>query len=376
MDEQLDLNSMLTQMNQAMADPGAFAPPKNSDYEKDTRFYTVSKKKDGSASVKIRFIPSLNAEKTRMQTFVTQQVHAPEVYKEEKKRFIKEVCPKTVHGKDAKCPICDHCWDNYMPLKEAGLKDSKEAKALLKFASKDHFITNILILEDTEQPENNGKVFLFEFKGQLQELIKKQMQPSTEEQSEKGMKPFNAWDLTGGKDFRLKLTPGSATSNGFPSWTDSFFSNDTSGIVTTEPQMKELLGMTHCLDEFISVDKISSEEKLQAQLDYVTWKPKHGAKSEAEDTTPKKAKEEELSSIPGMILTADVKKDDLGSLPEWATSVTTPTTPPSPTDSVVAQDNTPPFDVNTTVSTVPATTTETPKAPQTAEEFMASLNFK
>lgn len=358
----LNLNDMMSAMNEQMSDPNAFKKPSNSEFEKDTRFYTVSKKKDGSASVKIRLIPSFNAEKNRLQTFVTQSVHSIEIYQGDKKRFIKEVCPKSVGGKDAKCPICDHCWDNYMPLKEAGQKDSKEAKALLKFAPKDRFITNILILEDNEIPDNNGKVFLYEFGGQIQELIKKQMQPSEEEMKEKGLKPFNAWDLTSGRDFRLKLTPAKETANGFPSWSDSFFSNDSSGVVTTEAQLKELLDMTYCLDEFTSSDKVLPEEKLQDRLDYVTWKPKYG-KDDAKPETPKKVKEEELSAIPGMLHgttnePAVPKSGGLGELPDWMTKPAQPATEPAPTAPAHVEED-----------------TATAKPGMSAEDFMKTLNF-
>jgi len=330
---ELSLDDMMGQMNEAMADPKAFGAGKT-DFEKDKRFYSISKKKDGSGSVLIRFLPSLNTEKNRMQTFITQQVHAPEIYKEEKKRFIKEVCPKTTGGRDAKCPICDYAWNGYNELKEAGQKESKEAKAFLKFAAKDKFITNILIIEDTENPENNGKVFLYEFGGQLQELIKKQMQPSEEEQKEKKMNPFNAWDLVGGKDFRLKLTPGSQTSNGFPSWADSFFSTDPRNVVTTPEQMKALIETTICLDEFISPDIIQSEDKLQNRLDYVTFK-----NPSKKDDTPKASKEAELGSTPAMMTpgvpSQDAPKPDLsaglGDIPEWMNGSTqTPPFDPAP----------------------------------------------
>jgi len=330
----LDLGSMMSQMNEQMADPKTFNTSGKTEYEKDTRFYSISKTKDGNGSVKIRLLPSLNAEKNRLQTFVTQHVHSPETFKDEKKRFIKEVCPKTIGGRDAKCPICDYAWDGYNGLKDAGLKDSKEAKQFLKFASKERYISNILIIEDTENPSNQGKVFLYEYGAQLQELIKKSMQPTDEEQKEKGLKPFNAWDLMQGKDFRLKLTSGKETSNTFPAWTNSFFATDSTATVADEAQFKALLDSTYCLDEFICPDAISNEEKLMKQLDYVTWKTVGRTK----DETPKETKEAELGSIPGMIpqaKTEDVPRPaqaDLGDVPPWmgegqvATPLATPAT--------------------------------------------------
>lgn len=371
--EELDLGSMMSQMNQQMSDPAAFKAPGGSDFEKDTRMYSISRNKDGNGSVKIRFLPSLNAEKNRLQTFITQQVHQPEIYKDEKKRFIKEVCPKTIGGRDAKCPICDYAWDGYNGLKDAGLKDSKEAKQFLKFASKERYISNILIIEDTENPSNQGKVFLYEYGAQLQELIKKAMQPTDEEQKEKGLRPFNAWDLMQGKDFRLKLTSGKETSNGFPTWVNSFFSTEASAVVTDEAGMRALLDTTYCLDEFVSPDAISNEEKLMKQLDYVTWK----TVGKTKDETPKETKEAELGSIPGMIPqapAADVPKPqaDLGEVPAWmgAGQVAKPLETP-PATSASATIEVPKAEVAQPQTTPAVAAT---KAPTSAEDFLNSLN--
>lgn len=354
--EELNLSSMMSEMNQQMADPTAFKAPSSSNFEKDIRLYSISKNKDGNGSVKIRLLPSLNTEKNRLQTFVTQQVHSPEVYKDKDKRFIKEVCPKTVGGRDAKCPICDYGWDGYNGLKEAGLKDSKEAKQFLKFTAKERYVTNILVIEDVENPSNNGKVFLFEYGAQLQELIKKSMQPTDEEQKEKGLKPFNAWDFATGKDFRLKLTSGKETANGFPTWLNSFFSTESTPVVTDEAQLKTLLDTTYCLDEFISLNVISNDEKLQKQLDYVTWKVVGKSKDEKAES-----KQADLGSIPGMMQSkpsAEVPKPqaDLGDTPPWMGEgqIATPLAQQAP-----AATPTPAADS---------------KAPSSADDFLASLS--
>lgn len=258
-------------------------------------------------------------------------------------------------------------------MKDAGLKDSKEAKQFLKFASKERYISNILIIEDTENPSNQGKVFLYEYGAQLQELIKKAMQPTDEEQKEKGLRPFNAWDLMQGKDFRLKLTSGKETSNGFPTWVNSFFSTEASAVVTDEAGMRALLDTTYCLDEFVSPDAISNEEKLMKQLDYVTWK----TVGKTKDETPKETKEAELGSIPGMIPqapAADVPKPqaDLGEVPAWmgAGQVAKPLETP-PATSASATIEVPKAEVAQPQTTPAVAAT---KAPTSAEDFLNSLN--
>ncbi len=289
----MQLTDLFNQMNEQMQTPEAFEKPKEGGFESDTRFYKISKDKDGNGSVKIRFLPTLAGDKSKMMTFISRPIHAPTQYKqvgsENKKRFISEVCPKHL-GKDKECPICDYAWDNYNRLIDTDDKAAKKFPAT--FASKNRYISNIQILEDKENPENEGKIFLFEYGEQIHKLIKKQSQPSAEEISEKGLKAFNAWDVLNGRDFRLKLKAGKFTDNGFPSWEESFFVTEASKHVADMKGLEELLEKTICLDEFLDETHINSVEKIQKSLDYVLFRD-----DKAKASTPAPAKEEQKSIL-------------------------------------------------------------------------------
>ena len=293
-----DLNSLMEQMNNEMASAEAFQPKQTKTFERDERIFRIGKDQDGNGSAKIRFIPSYNTEKNKLNTFITKLEHSIEQYSpytkadgKKDKRFIKKVCPRTIDSK-AECPICDHGWDNYKDLKAEG--NEAEAKKFLKFVNKERYLTNIQVIEDKNNPENNGKIFVLEYGNQLKEIIQKEMQPSDEDIEERGMQPFNAWDMVKGRYFRLKLTDGKFTSNGFPSWTESFFSKESEAHVNGVDEMKEILEKAHVLDEYIAEDKIESTEELQSALEYVTFQ--NGDKTK----TDKKEDAQSLSSMKTM----------------------------------------------------------------------------
>jgi hypothetical protein len=225
-----DLKDLLKKMNDAVKDPSFLQsqqPKKDFPSLDDENFYKISKSKDGSGLVKIRFIPSLSEDKTRLNTFVTQQLHNVRGSKDSKK-FIRELCPKTV-APDSFCPICSYTWDNWRLLNNEGKAkvdgvSTPEAKHYLQFSAKSEYITNILIVDDTVDPANNGKVFKYRFSAQIYNKIQFAIAPDKAETIKNpDIEPFNPWDLDNGKDFWLELTPSAKTANGFPTWDKSTF---------------------------------------------------------------------------------------------------------------------------------------------------------
>jgi len=63
-----------------------------------------------------------------------------------------------------------------------------------------HYVTNIMIVDDPDNPSNNGKVFLYQFGKKIYEKIMNSMQP--EFKDEKSVNPFDLWS---GANFKLKI---------------------------------------------------------------------------------------------------------------------------------------------------------------------------
>lgn len=62
------------------------------------------------------------------------------------------------------------------------------------------YITNILIVQDSKHPENEGKVFLYKFGKKIFDKIKDVAEPQFED--EKPLNPFDFWE---GANFKLKI---------------------------------------------------------------------------------------------------------------------------------------------------------------------------
>jgi hypothetical protein len=169
----------------------------SSNYKKDERFWVITKTA-GKGDATVRILPNLNDEEL---PWFTMYKHSIDI---NKNLFI-DKCPTTI-GEE--CPICD--WNS--------TQDKDWIRETTKSYRKKSYIVNILVIDDKDKPENNGKVFLFEFGTQLYNVIKEAMS----EASEEDRNPF-LWDPDEGCNLKLKLRPDTQ----YPTWVNSKFASPT-----------------------------------------------------------------------------------------------------------------------------------------------------
>ena len=87
-------------------------------------------------------------------------------------------------------------------------KQAREQKRRL------HYVSNIYVVSDPKNPENEGKVFLFKYGKKIFDKITKMMNPDLE--SEQKINPFDLWK---GASFKLKMVRVS----GYPNYDESTF---------------------------------------------------------------------------------------------------------------------------------------------------------
>ena len=141
-------------------------------------------KHDITATYRMYFLPDLTSEEILM--LKTLRKH------ELKKngQFLGEYCLQDLD--DAECPICKHQYGIYTANTELCKRDASpnSTKDEYKtFFPKEYHYANILMVNDPINPENNGQVFLYEFKKSIYELIMEQLNP---ELLEKKRNAFNA----------------------------------------------------------------------------------------------------------------------------------------------------------------------------------------
>ena len=225
--------------------------------EVDTRFYTLPKNKDGSGEAIICFIPDQNQKifkkvfKFNISNFVSG-----------KKRFANYFSPTTIG-------LPDPVQERWQKLWNDGLKD--EAK---KFSRTIRYITNIKVIKDPLNPENNGKIFLYEMSQSLKEKIKHAVELS---EMDKQLNRPRKEIFNPTKGWLMKLTCKKAV-NGFTTYDDSEFFN----VSPDDPRMADLIpykdaqsaiddikANAHPLDWFDKAENYKTYDELKEKLEWV-----------------------------------------------------------------------------------------------------------
>jgi hypothetical protein len=145
--------------------------------------------KNGESTVLLRFLP---APVDDIELPYAEVFHHS--YKNNGKLLL-EKCPQSM-SKTNKCPVCEHgtkLWRN---------GDKEDAKQFFHQVS---YYVNVLIINDINTPENNGKIFVLKLGKSLFKKLKDKMSPS-EEDKELGATAVNIFDYEEGLNFKLKIS--------------------------------------------------------------------------------------------------------------------------------------------------------------------------
>ena len=122
---------------------------KNNDKKDDPRFYKVTADKAGNGEVTMRFLPGVLVTEDDLP-YVEYFDH----FYEGPGGYLIEICPNTI---GELCPVCAA----NKPLYESG--NAADKTIVTKRKKQHHRISNVYIVNDKNAPENNGKVFLFNY---------------------------------------------------------------------------------------------------------------------------------------------------------------------------------------------------------------------
>ena len=121
------------------------------------------------------------------------------------------------------------------------------------------YISNIYVVRDPANPENEGKVFLYKYGKKIFDKLTAAMQPKFED--EEAIDPFDFWQ---GANFKLKAQ----NVGDFRSYDSSEFAAQ-SALLEDDDAMEALWKQAYSLEEFIAADQFKSYDDLKKRFDYV-----------------------------------------------------------------------------------------------------------
>ncbi len=219
-----------------------------SNYVADPRFWspTFSKSKDGREESKaiVRFLPAPDGETNDFVKFFTHYIRG-----QNNKMYI-ERCRTTLNQPD--------------PAEELAKKLGSNDKATyLKYGRTPRFVANILVLQDGNKPENNGKVFLLEFGNKIMKKITLVMNGSDDPIDPRD--PLNILDPLEGANFKIVVTKQGGQNN----YDESQFMGQSKLFNGDLEKIEAMWKTAHPLMPLIAPETFKSYEELSVLLEQV-----------------------------------------------------------------------------------------------------------
>jgi hypothetical protein len=123
-----------------------------------------------------------------------------------------------------------------------------------------HYVSNILVISDPENPQNNGKVFLYQFGKRIFDKVMDVMQPQFADEN-----PVNPYDFWEGADFKIKIRK----VDGWVNYDKSEFSTPSSLFDGNEAELESVYGKLHSLSDYTDPSQYKSYDELKAKLNRV-----------------------------------------------------------------------------------------------------------
>lgn len=226
--------------------------------EKDTRqFRPTIKNENKEYRAVVRFLPQVLPNGKVSKPYVVERwTHSFQ----ENDQWYFENCPsllnKQTGRRESKCPVCAQNKLDYDSNQEVLINRAKGRRVKKSYA------TNILVIEDSQVPENNGKVMYWNMPVEIYKLIEGKWKPESKRKSPSNPYcPINGYAL----ELVLKFNPAS----GYPTYSGSEFL-ETEPLAETDDEIVEIIGRAIDLDEFNGHSIYKSDEELHKRFVKVT----------------------------------------------------------------------------------------------------------
>ena len=229
----------------------------NSSSNKDDRLWSLTVDKAQNGYAIIRFLPAPDGEDL---PFVKLYSHA---FQSNGGWYI-ENSRTTLGDKDPVSEYNTQLWNN-------GTDSGKDLARKQK--RKMTYISNIYVVKDPANPENEGRVFLYKFGKKIFDKITAAMQPEFEDET-----PIDPFDFWQGANFKLKAK----NVAGYRNYDSSEFAAPGT-LLSDDDAMEAIWKKQYALAELVAPDQFKSYDELKKRLDSVLGAKSVRVDSEVED---------------------------------------------------------------------------------------------
>jgi len=209
----------------------------------DERLWKPELDKTGNGYAVIRFLPSPDGEDIPWAKLYSHAFQGPGGW------YI-ENSLTTTGGKD---PVSDYNRELWNSGNEADKDTVRKQKRKLSYYS------NIYVVKDQVNPQNEGKVFLFKYGKKIFDKVMEAMQPEFEDET-----PINPFDFWQGANFKLKIVK----KDGYWNYDKSEF-DKVSPLLEDDDALEALWKKQYSLAAVTAPDQFKSYEDLEKRLKYV-----------------------------------------------------------------------------------------------------------
>jgi hypothetical protein len=210
---------------------------------KDDRFWRPEQDKSGNGFAIIRFLPTVDGEEVPWAKVYNHAFQGPGGW------YI-ENSLTTIGQKDPVGELNNQLWNS-------GLESDKDLARIRK--RKLTYISNVYIVSDPANPQNEGKVFLYKYGTKIFEKIQEAMKPEFNDEE-----PINPFDFWKGANFRIKIRK----VGGFTNYDKSEFDSQ-SVLFDDDAKLEKIWKSEYALLPFLDASNFKSYDELKARMQEV-----------------------------------------------------------------------------------------------------------
>ena len=236
----------------------------------DERYWKLERDKSGNGSAIIRFLPPAAVDGDDALPWIRYFDHG--FQGPTGKWYIEKSL--TTLGNSVKDPVSEFNSQLWNATKDDNSWQRKQARNQKRRL---HYVSNIYVVSDPKNPENEGKVFLFKYGKKIFDKITLLMNPEFE--GDDAVNPFDFWK---GANFKIRIR----TVDNYPNYDQSTF-DAPKPLLADDAELERIWNKQFSLKEIVDPKQFKTYEELKKRLDEVLGEATPAATKVSEPTFEK-----------------------------------------------------------------------------------------